>query len=411
MRATTARASPVPYSERAHTFRTAVGDFPAARARSGSPSLVGLNVNSPVPAGFVAELRTQHSPARIQDGLRHLGFRELGRADIADDDQGVFADKPRRRLVKLMFARISDLGVDRADAAFVSGPLRNGKRGLVFAIVAKRRDGRAVAHRGERLKPQVDANAAGTGRQIVRDFALENDIPSPPRVLREAAGFEAIKRDFASMPEPESALKVGHLRPGNLHGARNKRHPSERTLWTEAGAEARAALMQIARRGELAADRLDSIRVQPEQRTAARAELYQVVSAWPTDRQASLPAPLGFALRGNAEVPNLVTGAGMPGKVLAGCRILDTVFIADDQGLSTFPMGINYASDHVRYRDSKALCFCSQIINLWQSERNHLLVHRAHGNYVRTNLTNVNRRKKVRRSLRGGKNSGRRNYV
>ena len=67
----------MPYSKRAHTLRTAVGNFPAARARLGSPSLVGFNINSPVPAGFVADLITQHSPARIQDGLRHLGFRDL----------------------------------------------------------------------------------------------------------------------------------------------------------------------------------------------------------------------------------------------------------------------------------------------------------------------------------------------
>lgn len=109
------------YSKRAHTFRTAGGDFPAARARLGSPSFVGFKEHGPVPTGFVTELRPQHTPARIQDGLRHLGFCELGRADIAYDDQGVFAGYPRRRLVKLMFARVGDLGMDRADAALVPG--------------------------------------------------------------------------------------------------------------------------------------------------------------------------------------------------------------------------------------------------------------------------------------------------
>jgi len=315
----------VPYSKRAHTFRTAVGDFPAARARSGSPSFVGLNVNSPVPAGFVAELRTQHSPARIQDGLRHLGFRELGGADIADDDQGVFADKPRRRLVKLVFARVGDLGVDRTDAALVTGPLRNGKRGLVLAIVPKRRDGRAIAQRGERLKPEIDADAAIAGRQIVRDLALENDEPSPARILGKAPSLDALGK-VAGFPEPEPALEIGQLRPVDLHRARDKRHPAEGALGAEAGAEARTLALGVTRRGELAADGLNGVRVQPEQRTTAGAELDQVKGARPFDDAACFPAGFSLALSGDAEVPNLIGRVGVPGKVFASGCVLDTVF-------------------------------------------------------------------------------------
>jgi putative transposase len=315
----------VPYSKRAHTFRTAVGDFPAARARSGSPSFVGLNVNSPVPAGFVAELRTQHSPARIQDGLRHLGFREFGGADIADDNQGVFADKPRRRLVKLVFARVGDLGVDRTDAALVSGPLRNAKRGLVLAIVSKRRDGLAIAQRGERLEPEIDANAPVAGRQIVRDLALEDDEPSSARILGKAAGLDALGK-VSRFPEPEPALEVSHLRAIDLHRARDKRHPAEGALGAEAGAEARTLALGVTRRGELAADGLNGIGVQAEQRAASGAELDQVEGAGPLSDATSFPAGFGLALGGDAEVPNLIGRIGVPGKVFASGCVLDTVF-------------------------------------------------------------------------------------
>lgn len=315
----------MPYSERAHTFRTAVGDFPAARARSGSPSFVGLNVNSPVPAGFVAELRTQHSPARVQDGFGHPRLGELGRTDVADDDQGVFADKPRRRFVKLMFAGVGDLGVDRANAALVSGSLRNGKRGLVLAVVAKHRDGRAVAQRGERLKPEIDADAPVAGRQIVRDLALENDEPSPARILGKASGFDALGK-VAGFPEPEPPLEVSHLWPVDLDGARDKRHPAEGALGSEAGAEARTFALGVTRRGKLAADRLNGVRVQAEQRAAAGAELDQVEGAWPLDDAACFPAGFGLALSGDAEVPNLIGRVGVPGKVFAGGCVLDTVF-------------------------------------------------------------------------------------
>lgn len=325
MRSPATRASPVSYSERAHTLRTAVGDFPAARARPGSPSLVGLDVNSPVPAGFVAELRTQHSPARVEHGFSHPCLGELGRADIADDNQGVFADKPRRRLVKLMLACVGDLGVDRTDAALVSGPLRNGKHGLVLAIVPKRRDGRSITQRGERLKPQIDADTTIAGRQIVRDLALENDEPSPARILGKAPSLDALGK-VSGFPEPEPALEVSHLRPVDLDGARDKRHPAEGALGSEAGAEARAFALGVTRCGELAADRLHGVRVQPEQRAAAGAELDQVEGAWPLDDAACFPAALGLTLNGDAEVPNLIGRVGVPGKVFASGCVLDTVF-------------------------------------------------------------------------------------
>ena len=362
MRRTATRASPVSYSKRAHTFRTAVGDFPAARARSGSPSFVGFDVNSPVPAGFVAELRTQHAPTRVQDGLRHLGFRELGRADIADDDQGVFADKPRRRLVKLVFARVGDLGVDRANAAFVSCPLRNGKRGLVLAIVAKCRDGRAIAQRGERLKPEIDANAPVAGRQIVRDLALENDEPSPARILGKAPGLDALGK-VAGFPEPEPALEISHLRAVDLDGARDKRHPAERALRSEAGPEARTSSLGVTRCGELAADRLHGVRMHPEQRAAAGAEFDQVEGAWPFDDAARFPAGFGLALSGDTEVPNLIGRIAMPGKVFASGCVLDTVFETEHRhslfppiqrrskacnafGLEAFPVGAPFEPVH-----------------------------------------------------------------
>jgi hypothetical protein len=158
----------------------------------GSPSFVGLNISGSVPAGLVAELIAQHAPARVEHGLCHPRLGELGRADIADDDQGVFADNPRCRLVKLMFARIGDLGVDRTDAALVSGALRNGKRSLVLVVVPKRRDGRAITQRGKCLKPEIDADAAIAGREIVGDLALKNHEPSPACILDEAAGLKTV---------------------------------------------------------------------------------------------------------------------------------------------------------------------------------------------------------------------------
>src|SRR5258708_2187466 len=72
----TCRTHPSPYSKRAHTFRTTAGNFPAARARLGREPLVDVQVHNPVPAGFVAELRPEHRPAGVEDGLRHPRLRQ-----------------------------------------------------------------------------------------------------------------------------------------------------------------------------------------------------------------------------------------------------------------------------------------------------------------------------------------------
>ncbi len=311
------------YSKTCDTFRAT--SRTARRTGLGSPCFVDNYQSRPVPSGFVSELRFQHAPARIQDRLRHPGFREFGGADIADDDQGVFADKPRRRLVNLVFAGVGDLGVDRTDAALVSGALLDRKRGLILPIVAQGRDRIALTQCGERLKTQVNANLASADRQIICNLALENDIPSAARILDEAAGLESFG-NVSRFPEPKPALEIRHLRPIDPHGARNKRHPSESALGSEAGAEARTFALGIARGCELAADRLHGVGMQPEQRAAPGAELDKIVSARPTDGKTGLAAAFGLALRRHAEVPNLTAGARMPGKVLAGGCVLDTVF-------------------------------------------------------------------------------------
>jgi len=317
----------VPYSERAHTFRTAVGDFPAARARSGSPSFVGLNVNSPVPSGFVAELSAQRRPARVEDGFGHLRFSELGRADIADDDQFVFASKLRAPLVKVVTARVGDLGVDRTDAAFVPGALRNSKRRLVSAVVTKCRNSRAIAARGKRLQAEIDADCAIAGGEAVSDFALEANVPSTTGVLHEAARFERAV-DVARFPEVELALEVGDVRVVDLHGARNKRNPAEGALRAEASAPAKMATVGIALGGVLTADRLDGIRVQAEISATAGAEFYQVKGGRPFSNATGLPAGFGFALDLVAVVPDLIARDGVASEALAGSRVFDPVLVS-----------------------------------------------------------------------------------
>lgn len=326
----TLKAIPVSYAQPFQPFRAA----PCFTRRTGlgSPSFIDLNKSRPVPSGFVSELRSQYSPACVEHGFRHPCFGELGRADIADYDQGVFAGKPRRRLVKLVFARVGNLGVDRTSAALVSGPLRNGKRDLVFSIMTQSRDGRAIAQRGERLKPQVDANTPIASRKIVGNFALENYIPAPARILRKASRFETVERDLARFPEPEFALEISHLRPVYLDSARNKWHPAEGALGAKTRAEARTFALGITRCNKLSANGRNGIGMNAEKPTRSAAETYQVEGAWPSCRAPSLPARFGLPLNLTAVIPDLIGCIGMANEVLTRRSVFDSVFIAKDQG-------------------------------------------------------------------------------
>ena len=75
VRRTAVRTFPVPYSKRAHTLWTAVGNYPAARARLGSPSFIGLDIPRSVPAGLVAKLVAERRPTGVEHGLCHPCLR------------------------------------------------------------------------------------------------------------------------------------------------------------------------------------------------------------------------------------------------------------------------------------------------------------------------------------------------
>ena len=128
---------PRSYSKRAHTFRTTVGNYPAARARLGREPLVDVQEHSPVPAGLVAELCPEHRPASIEHGLCHPRLCQRGRVDVADRDQRVLSRNLGRRLVSEILAAVLDLGVYCLDAALIAGALSDGQPLLVPPINAR----------------------------------------------------------------------------------------------------------------------------------------------------------------------------------------------------------------------------------------------------------------------------------
>src|SRR3546814_8984446 len=87
--------------------------------------------------------------------------------------------------MEMMPARVGDLCVYRANSLLVPGTLRDSEFGLVATIMLKRRKFLASGQCGEVFQTEVYSNNSGAGREVVGNLALENDIPTAPRVLDE----------------------------------------------------------------------------------------------------------------------------------------------------------------------------------------------------------------------------------
>jgi hypothetical protein len=264
---TAAATSPLSHSQTCDTFRAAART--ARRTGHGTSSLVGLDVNSPVPHGFVAEHRSKTGPGRIQDGLGHRGLRHRLGADIATDDQLVFPHQPGGLLVQMVASGVDNLCMDRFRPALIAGALRLPQGPLVFSVVPKVLDFRPVRHRGQRLQPKVDTDFARATVFVRPDFDLKIEIPASPSVLSKTAAPN-VAVDRAAVPEAIAALEVDHCVTIHLDSpGGSERHPAKRVL----SAPMRTLAMQVAAADELPGDGLDGIAVQSEQGAAAGRQL------------------------------------------------------------------------------------------------------------------------------------------
>ena len=307
------------------TFRTAVGDCPAARARLGSPSFVNLNKNSLVPTGLIAKLISQHRPTCIKHGFSHPGFCKLGATDIADDDQLVFASYLSACLVELVLSNIRNLGMDSLDATFVTGALLNSKRSLILAIVLQGRDNVSVAARRECLQSEINSDFTVAGWQIVRDLALETDIPPPASVLGKAAGLDGVG-DIPRFPEMEFALEVNNVCVFDFHGATDKGQPSESALGATTGAETRGMACSIAGYHKLLAYLTDRIGVQPKISGAAGSQFDKIEVRRPsTLGRTGFVIALNLALNFATVVPDKIDRTRVATEMLPDRRVFDAV--------------------------------------------------------------------------------------
>jgi hypothetical protein len=333
-------ALPMPYAKRAHTFRTAGGDCPAARTRLGSVSFAGFHKYRLPTGRFVREHLAERGPTSIENGFRHPRLCQARRVHIADDDQTVLVDQLCAGDVQKVLPSICDLGVYGPDAFLVTGSLGTGEGRLLPAIEFGRGDLVTIAHGGEFFQAKVNSHRTCATRDIISDFANEGDIPAAASILDERSSFERAI-NIAGFPEPKAALEVDGGVAVDPDGPVNEWNPPERSARAKARTEARAFLMQVTAGNKLLADAHNGIGVEPELGAVACAQLDQVERCGPLDLSTAHPSPVSVLLVANEEVPDLVTGNGMPVEMLPDSRILDAEFVSDKAqlGLILVPSG------------------------------------------------------------------------
>src|SRR3990167_1817585 len=299
MQATAITTLPFSNSQACDSFRPS--DCTAFGADLGRETFVDFLEPHTARDRFIGEHGSECAPASVQDGFCHLGFCQAGSIHVADEDCRVLTNEAGTEFVQVVFPAVLDLGVDRLDAQFLVGALRNSELRFKSTIELLCLDLLAVAERGEVLQTKVDADGAGAfGCMRLIDFAVKVDKPMSLRILGEASSLD-LAVDGTREPEAEGMTTVGHGIISDLDAGCFERYPTERLLATPAQA---TFLDLLATNGVFLTYRLNALGVQTEFFAAAGRQLVEIEASRP-----ALIPPNRTKLRFVGKVPHERNGA------------------------------------------------------------------------------------------------------
>src|SRR6476661_2823503 len=203
------RASPFSYSQLLQPARAAART--ARRTGYGGIRFVDFLEQHARRNRLVLKHCSEHRPACIQDGFRHLGFRKAGSVHVANEDRTILFDEPGAEFVQEVFPAVRYLCVDCLHTLFLVCPLRDGECLLCTAIDALRFDLFTCGQRGEVLQTEVDTDRGCTFGLLFLDFDTEIGVPAPPRVLTEAARPQFVISEAVAVPQAEELPGVAKL--------------------------------------------------------------------------------------------------------------------------------------------------------------------------------------------------------
>jgi hypothetical protein len=170
----------------------------------------------------------EHPPPGIQDGFRHLGFHEIGAADIADDYLLILIDHLSRKLMQRVLALIRGLAVNPLRLFLVPAPLRVGERYRVALRPAPGLKGLAVARGRDSLEPEVDADRFHRRHRLIRRHGdWQTQPPVPDRILSKAAVAPLYICQRLALEYPEDLAAESQRITAPSQTGRFERYPSK----------------------------------------------------------------------------------------------------------------------------------------------------------------------------------------
>jgi len=321
MPSTTSATAPLSHYEALSTLWAAA--YTARGTDLRGESLVNLDVLTPVPHGFVAELGSKLRPADIEHGLGQAGSGQAAGIDVPDADTPVLAHEPRGQLVQEMFATVSDLRMDGPHTGLASGALCDAERLLVLAVDARGLDLLARRERDQGFEAEVDADLTGPVLPVFGDLDLQIQVPAAPGILAKAAAKD-LPFDRTAEPKPVLPPEKDHPVALPSNGTRRLKGNPPQGLSTP---PSRPLAAGVPGDCKLLAHRLRGIRVQAEELAAAAGESDQIEARGPAP-----VVPASGVVDLAAIVPDPVHLPSLPLKMPTGGRILDPVPVRKHHG-------------------------------------------------------------------------------
>ena len=254
---------------------------------------------------FVTQHGFKHSPSGIADGLRHFGFLQSGRADIAHHDMSVGSGNFGAFNMQEMPALTGDLRLQPASLPLLVSVLV--ERELLSRCAEETRmlDLVAIAQGGERLETEVDTDSGTVFGFSVRQFDLDINEPMTITVASNAPGLRnGTLGNFAGQPQsvvaPEKSkgIAVQSCRAFEV----GKRNPVEIALGRPEArrfGKTRSACVR-----KLGADRVNRIGVDAQFARHTTAEIDQIKRGGALDAHAGSPARSRNSICLAAEIPD-----------------------------------------------------------------------------------------------------------
>lgn len=302
----------LPYSESAHTFRTIAGYFSATRADLGSPTLGDDFTLSSRRNRLILKHSAQHRPPRVQCGLSHIGFGEIGRANITDVNLSILSHYFSRDNVEKMFALIGYLCRHSAGASLLAAFLEKGEFLFRRLVIARVFNLLASGEGSQRIKSKVYSDAVSFTFLSFGQFNLDIHIPAATAIGRKLKRlWRGVLRNATRQPEAIVAAHNRQLAAFKLGGALEigEGNPIEVALL--AAKSRRLWKTGVASVSKLAANGINRVGVQPNLFGDATAKIGKVKGGWAPNGAASFPAAMGFFVRLTTKVPHEIDSAGL----------------------------------------------------------------------------------------------------